>query len=158
PGARMVPLPTAPLAPPAAERSAPATLEAVATAPANVLVNDKTGNAVNAAQAEQSGAMWGSYGLCAWNKGKGFVWGGDTQGAAYTTNGGATWTTISIPHPSGAVFNFWFTDPVVSVNEKTGEFWYAAISRPNGIAVVKGTFSGSTFTWGMPRLVRTDPS
>jgi hypothetical protein len=126
-------------------------------APTNVKVNNKTGDAAASGQSEQLIALLGDYGLCAWNDGQGFVTGGSTQGVGYTVDGGATWTDLgSPPAPVGGV---WSSDPVVTVNEKTGEFYYLGMieypgSSQNGLAVVRGTFSGTTFTWDTPHNVR----
>jgi hypothetical protein len=46
----------------------------------------------------------------------------------------------------------WVSDPVLGVNEKTGAFCFRRSANPSGnltlgIAVVKGTFAGSVFSW-----------
>jgi hypothetical protein len=128
---------------------------------------DGTSNGLPAGQAEESLAMVGQYGLCAWNDGQGFVPGssGDVQGFGYTTDGGATWTDGGVPRRTGATGGTiagWTSDPVVAVNEKTGEFYYTALvdgtSSNNGIAVVRATFSGAAITWDTPRVVSLVPN
>src|SRR5262249_46289153 len=91
----------------------------------NVKVNNKTGDAGGSGQAEQSLALWENDGVCAWNDGQGFVTGGSRQGVAVTVDGGATWTDLgSPPAPPSAI---WGSDPVVTLNEKTGEFYYCGL-------------------------------
>ena len=125
----------------------------------NIKVNDKTGDSVGSGQAEQSLAFWGSYGVCAWNDGQGFVSGGSTQGVGVTTDGGATWTDLGTPpSPPSTV---WTSDPVITLNEKTGEFYYCGlfdqptVPKRNGLGMVRGTFNGVTFTWDTPRVIRS---
>ncbi len=157
PGRRVRPAP--PVQPPGASRpAAPFEVQSTQVAPTNVRVNNKTGDAASAAQSEQWLALWGNLGLCAWNDGQGFVSGGSRQGVGVTTDGGATWTDLgSPPAPPSAI---WSSDPVVGLNEKTGEFYYCglfdqpSLSR-NGVGVVRGTFSGTTFVWDTPRVVRS---
>src|SRR5262249_6093394 len=106
----------------------------------------------------QALALWENYGVCAWNDGQGFVTGGSRQGVAVTVDGGATWTDLgSPPAPPSAI---WGSDPVVTLNEKTGEFYYCGLfDQPsigrNGLGMVRGTFSGPTFTWDTPRVIRS---
>jgi hypothetical protein len=149
----------------------------ITTFPPNVRSNDPSSDAFpDAGQAEQSIAAIGNNILMAWNDGNGFdlntspTW--QLQSYGYSTNGGASWTDGgTIPRLTvspGAADWQWTSDPVVTVRESTGEFWYAGLVSPdgpepsltfptgagshNGVAVVKGTFSGSTFTWGTPVL------
>lgn len=132
------------------------------TPPTNVLANNRTGDGFASGQCEQDIAAHGNNILVAWNDGEGFNdFTGDTQGYAYSTNGGATFTDGGkLPKPAGFPTFIWTSDPLVTVNEKTGEFWYAGLCSPssttNGIAVVKGTFSGPTLTWGEPVIVRDE--
>jgi hypothetical protein len=130
--------------------------------PANVSANNRAGDGFASGQCEQDIAAHGSNILVAWNDGEGFNdLTGDTQGYGYSTNGGATFTDGGkLPKPAGFPTFIWTSDPIVTVNEKTGEFWYAGLCSPsasnNGIAVVKGTFSGSTLNWGAPVIVRSE--
>ena len=134
----------------------PAALQALG---ANVRANNPAGDAANAGQAEQSIAVDGNNVLVAWNDGQGFVSGGDTQGYGYSTDGGASFTDGGVPPKPAAYPSFeWTSDPIVTVNEKTHEFWFCAMASPtattNGVAVVKATFPGGVFTWGTPVVVR----
>lgn len=130
------------------------------TTPANVIVNDRAGDGATSGQCETSVAAWGDIVVAAWNDGQGFPF-GDTQGWAYSTDGGLTWTDMgTFPKPSGVPNFVWTSDPVVTVNEKTGAFYFSALcdfgpSAPpfterSGVAVVKGRWNGSTFAWGNP--------
>lgn len=139
----------------------PAGVSSINAIPTNVPVNNRTGDPASATQAEEGIAMLGAFGVCAWNEGANFGPGVDAQQVATTTNGGATWTDIGVPpKPVGGT---WASDPVVTVNEKTGTFYYcglidfSAVSQ-NGIAIVSGSFSGGVFVWGAPHTVRTGPN
>ena len=95
--------------------------------------------------------------------------GGDIQNYAYSTDGGTTFTQPAggIPHPAGASGFVWSSDPSVTVNEKTGEFYFAALcdsgppsggfSPYSGLAVAKCTFPGGAAppVWGTTHTVRT---
>ncbi|HET9326301.1 MAG TPA: pre-peptidase C-terminal domain-containing protein [Candidatus Eisenbacteria bacterium] len=133
------------------------------TAPPNRLMNDRNGEPVGSCQSEVSIAAHDSNIVAAWNDGIGIypIPAEDTQGFGYSTDGGLTWID------GGAVPNdgsfLWSSDPVVVVNEKTGVFHYCGLidnpnTNVNGIAIVRGTFSGSTFTWDPPVVVRTFPN
>jgi hypothetical protein len=137
--------------------------------PTNVLLNDKSLDFAGAGQAEENSIIVGQYGMAAWNDGQGFNTNWDVQTVGYTVDGGATWqrTPASVgdslpgqpPHYTGSPKDTWASDPVVSVNEKTGEFWYCGLidrtTASNGVGAVKGTFSGTTFTWGSPVVIKT---
>lgn len=138
------------------------------SAPPNRIMNNRTGEPWGACQSEVSIAAVDSHVVAAWNDGIG-VYGpptsptDDTQGFGYSTDGGLTWTDGG-PVPGGPSGNFvWSSDPVVVANEKTGDFYYCGLidnpaSGQNGIALVRGTFSGSTFSWGAPVVVRSFPN
>ena len=142
---------------------------AVQSIPTNVRCNNPAGDAANAGQAEQYIARWGNYVLVAWNDGQGFNTGGDIQNYAYSTDGGATFIQPpgGIPHPAGATGFVWASDPAVTVNEKTGEFFFAALidsggsgigAAPfSGLAVAHCTFPGGSAApvWGATKTVRT---
>jgi len=162
----------------AARASGPASATPVITSfPANVRANDPSGDAfTDAGQSETGIGAVGNNILLTWNDGNGF----DTfsapnwqlQGYGYSTNGGSSWTDGGIIPPRttapGSASWEWTSDPVVTVRESTGEFWYSGLVFPdgppppdgtgthNGVGVVKGTFSGSTFTWGTPVLAFQD--
>jgi hypothetical protein len=135
-------------------------VQGTAAAPTNVRCNNPASPTLDGAsdgQAEQSIAAWGPYALAAWNDGSGFTSppGPDVQGYGYSLDGGATWTDGGmVPKPS-ATFT-WTSDPVVTVNEKTGEFWYCGLldstAAYSGIGVVKATLTPSGITWGTLRV------
>jgi hypothetical protein len=122
--------------------------------PTNARVNSKIGESTGvytAGEAEQSVAFLGLNGLCAWNDGRGFYRSPtDVQSYGISTDGGATWTDKGILPKTGTI-TYWSSDPVVSVNEKTGEFYYCGLTAngttANGLGVARGHFSGSTFVW-----------
>lgn len=154
-------------APPAAGDTAPAhagaagPLRASAPPSPNVRVNDPTGDFAGEGQCETSLAAWGNYMVAAWNDSKGFRDGtGQTQGWATSVDGGETWTdqgTLPIPNlPAGWI---WTSDPVVTVNPNTGAFYYAGLGDAtgslNGVGVLKGRFSGTSFAWTDRAAART---
>ena len=106
------------------------------TSPATILTS----------QNEPSIAAWGNDVIAAWNDWPNANYAaGSLQGYAYSTDGGVTFTDGGVPEaPEGT---FWLSDPVVTVNEKTGEFYYCALfddpnprrgQITNGIAVMRG--------------------
>ena len=126
----------------------------------NVIVNDRAEDDayVGVGQAEQMIAALGSNVLVAWNDGVGFETSPQTstQGYGYSVDGGVTYTDGGpVPAPAGWL---WTSDPIVTVNEKTGDFWYCALvsvnSTQNGIAVAKARFNAGTVQWSAPTLVR----
>ena len=123
-------------------------------APPNMRVNDPTGEPSGACQSEVTLAAQGTRIVATWNDGIGIYgspWPPDTQGWGYSADGGLTWTDGG-PVPNDGTFT-WSSDPVVVVNEKTGDFYFTAlIDSPNGngVAVIKGSFCGNTFSWGKP--------
>jgi hypothetical protein len=138
------------------------------TLPTNVLLNDKSPDAAGAGQAEQNCVIVGNNGVAAWNDGQGFNTGGDVQAVGYTVDGGATWQRTpavspapagSPPHFSGSPTDTWTSDPVVTVNEKTNEFWYCGLvarsATTNGVGAVRATFPGGVFTWSTPVVIKS---
>ena len=130
----------------------PAAALSIAT---NRIVNNRATDVAPASgQCEVSIAAFGLNVVAAWNDGEGFATASSTQGYAYSTDGGVTWVDGGAP-PSTNVTN-WTSDPVVAVNEKTGDFYFAALCEPsattNGIGVVKGTFIGGVLTWQTPEV------
>ena len=135
-----------------------APLSRVLGAPVNVLVNDRTGDrAVGSMQSEATAAAWGHYALVAWNDGESNYTGGDAVGFGWSTDGGATWTDGGSP-PHGSAIDRWISDPVVVVNERTGDFYLAAMAlttlERNGIGVVAGRFGPAGFAFDPPELAR----
>ncbi|HET7225004.1 MAG TPA: FlgD immunoglobulin-like domain containing protein [Candidatus Eisenbacteria bacterium] len=142
-------------------RATPATAANIATVPANVRCNNPAlqGDAGNAGQSEQQICSLGSDVIVAWNDGQGFNVGGDTQGYAFSADGGATFTDGGdILHPSGFPAWRWTSDPVVAVNEKTGRFYYCGLANSdashNAIGVAIGHFTGTSFAWDTSFVVR----
>jgi hypothetical protein len=127
--------------------------------PADVIVNDRTDDAgfTGVGQAEQMIAVHGQNILVAFNDGLGFEIGSgvtSTQGYSYSVDGGATFVDGGVP-PTPTDWR-WTSDPVVVVNEKTGDFWYCALvdvgTSQNGVGVVKASFAGGNLQWGTPVL------
>ena len=144
--------------PPGATPAARSGLErATAALVPDVRVNDPSGDAASAAQSEVAVAALGDHILIAFNDGDGYVHSPfvSAQGYAYSTDGGQSF--VDGGSPPGVTDWHWDSDPVVAVNEATGEFWYLGLngsSALNGIALVKATFSGGTLVWEAPHLVR----
>jgi hypothetical protein len=143
---------------------AQAPLGVTAIAP-NRRVNDPATDTATCPSAPCAGLPWsgqcevsivahGSNVVAAWNDGEGFVSGLSTQGYAYSNDGGVTWVDGGIPPVTNV--GEWTSDPVLAVNEKTGEFYFSALCDPtvstNGIGVVKGTFIGGVLTWQTPEV------
>lgn len=136
--------------------------------PTNLRQNGTAGDSAAAAQSEVSLAIWGQYGISSWNDGQGFLLpnAGNGQGVAYTTDGGQTWTDVGAL-PLGDGITDWISDPVIALNEKTGEFWFCAMVQgaldgggvpvEYGIGVMRATFPGGVFTWGAPNVVQMLP-
>jgi hypothetical protein len=121
----------------------------------NVAVNHRASDtAPSSGQAEVAIAAFGNNLVATFNDGEGFFTGASIQGYSWSTDGGLTWTDGGIP-PTANI-GTWAGDPALAVNEKTGEFYLAGLCQPasgsNGIGVVKGTFGGGSFAWGMPEL------
>src|SRR5262249_38307450 len=137
----------------------------------NVMANNRSTDVVTcpgpvpcSTQSEEMIAAWHQYVMIAWNDGEHAdpftnpPPNNDVLGCAVSTDSGATWNDKAVP-PKGTNWT-WIRDPVVTVNEKTGKFYFLAladsISGPSGfsgIGIVPGTFSGSNFTWGTPVMV-----
>jgi hypothetical protein len=143
-----------------------ASVEQTAAVPTNVRVNNTAGDAATAGQAEESIASLGDYVLVAWNDGQGFVPPyGDIQTAGYSTDGGASFTKVAIPHPAGIASWVWGSDPIITVDEKRGRFYYCGMagndqnwSTTTYIGVAAAHFSGTTFTWDSAFVVRSESS
>jgi hypothetical protein len=162
-GARRLRLPAAgdEVAPKASATHTAAPNRASALQP-NHRVNNPAGDTGNAAQSEQSLAADGSNVLCAFNDGQGFNTPGlGEQGYAYSNDGGLNWTDGGVP-PSPAGWT-WASDPVITLNEKTHDFYYVGLCDSNlagpgtawnGIAMARATFPAPAApTWDTPRLV-----
>jgi hypothetical protein len=132
--------------------------------PANTPVNDPAGDDPDACQSETSIAVFGDILVAAWNDGQGT--GGDDQGWATSADGGATWTDRgTFPHPVGVAGFAWLSDPSLTVNEKSGAFYFSALCRftsttlgPRAaIGLVKGRWNGTTVVWGNPAIAHDTP-
>ena len=137
---------------------------ALVTIPTNVRMNNPTGEPTGSAQSEVSVAMRGRFGMSSWNDGQSFVVSSAVgQGVAYTADSGATWVDVNGPGlDPGHTFSDWFSDPSLALNEKTGQFDFAALVEDTlggteGVAVVSAAFPGGTFTWGATTAVRLLP-
>jgi hypothetical protein len=144
---------------PARQAEAPAGAQATSAIPVNVRANNPVGDGGTAGQCEESVAALGDYVVVAWNDGQGFVTGGDTQGFGYSSDGGVTFTDGGdVPHPPAFPAWAWASDPVMAVNEKTGEFWYCGLTDAdasnNAIGVARGHFTGSSFAFDSVFAVR----
>lgn len=134
--------------------------------PANVQCNNTAGDFASSTQAEVAVGALGENVLVAWNDGAGF---GpvhrQSQGYGYSTDGGATFTDGEFPPIPGPGLT-WYSDPSVSVNEQTGDFYYCGLvadsasrgATTNGIGVVRARFSGNTILWDAPHLPELGPS
>lgn len=137
----------------------PAAAGATSSIPLNVRANNPVGDNGSAGQCEEAIGVLGDHVLVAWNDGQGFVTGGDTQGYAWSSDGGLTFTDGGdVPHPPAYPNWEWTSDPVVTVNEKTGEFWYCGLANPdasnNAIGVARGRFTGGVFAFDSVFAVR----
>ncbi len=129
--------------------------------PFAVRVNNTTSDNTDAGQAEESIASWGNIVVVAWNDGNGLysVPVGNTLEVGYSADGGGSFTDLGAP-PGGTGWR-WVGDPVVAVNERTGQFWLCGMANnsatTNAVGFIGLTFSGTppTPTWGPLRLVRS---
>ena len=150
--------------PNAARRSARSFGAQSFTPPANHIANNRAGDVGDAGQSETSIAAYGDKVVAAWNDGQGFQsLTADTQGWATSIDGGLTWADRdTFPSTVPGVSSFkWTSDPVLTVNEKTGAFYFAALCDFNdtfgsrsGVAVTKGRWNGNAFAWGTPVIAR----
>ncbi len=130
--------------------------------PVNRIVNDRTGDGAQSGQCETSIAAFGDLMLAAWNDSEPGVNVGDTQGWATSNDGGVSWADHgTFPKPGGVTGFRWTSDPVLTLNEKTGAFYFSALCDFNnaqgarsGVAVVKGRWNAGVFTWGTPVIAR----
>jgi hypothetical protein len=141
----------------------PLVARSTAAVPTNVRVNDPSGDLASTGQAEEFVAAIGSDIVVAWNDGQGFNTGGDIQGFGWSHDGGATFTDQGTPpHPGGFPAWRWTSDPVMTVNEKTGYFYYCGLANSdashNAIAVARGRFTAGVFAFDSVFVVRNVPS
>jgi hypothetical protein len=139
------------------DREKPFSIEALGS---NVRANNRAIDVLpGSTQSEESIAAWGQYVLVAWNDAEtsaGAPPNNDIQGYGFSTNGGVSFTDGGVP-PKKPNWT-WISDPIVTVNEKTGTFYYCALvdSTPSfsGIGIVPATFSGPNLVWGTPVMIR----
>jgi hypothetical protein len=126
----------------------------------NVRANNRNSDLVlNATQAEEVVAAWHQYVLIAWNDGEhagAAAPANDILGYGFSSDSGATFTDGGVP-PKGTNWT-WVSDPLVTVNEKTGKFYFCSLvdstSSFNGVGIVSATFAGTVLTWGSPVMLR----
>lgn len=139
----------------------------VISPPANVIVNDRTGDGTISGQSETAIVSVGDRMVAAWNDGQGFP-ADDTQGWATSSDGGLTWVDGGPPPnptlPAGGTSFVWTSDPVLTVDERSGAIYYSALcdllvsgQLRSGIGVLKGRWSGNTFTWTNGVVARHNP-
>src|SRR5207247_1248354 len=122
---------------------------AASSTPQNIEVSDPALDdpTQSDAQTEPSMAVRGNDVLAAWIDGRGLHSLSGLIAAAYSTDGGHTFAQLGVPPtpPGGGV---WTADPIVAVNEKTGDFYLCALFDPispldeHGVAVARGAFNG----------------
>ncbi len=133
------------------------------TPPANRIVNNRAGDVSDAGQSETAIVAFGTRMVAAWNDGQGFQTFSDTQGWGTSIDGGLTWVDQGAPPKPAGVNGFqWTSDPVLTVNEKTGAVYYAGLcdysdaqGAKSGVAVIKGRWNGNAFAWGVPVIARS---
>jgi hypothetical protein len=133
------------------------------TPPTNRIVNNRAGDVPDAGQSETAIVAFGNRMVAAWNDGQGFQTFTDTQGWATSSDGGLTWVDQGAPpRPLGVNGFQWTSDPVLTVNEKSGAVYYAGLcdfsdaqGLKSGVALIKGRWNGNTFTWGAPVVARS---
>ena len=140
-----------------AGRADVATPYPIAAITPNLIVNDRLRDrSVSAAQSEVALAALGPCVVAAWNDGG--EGGGNGIGWGWSADGGASWRDGGAP-PVGGGLGIWLTDPVLAVDEKRGTFYLGGVgitsTARNAIALVRGRFTGTTFAWEPPVLVRS---
>ena len=145
---------------PAGMRAAALAAAHVAGAPVNARCNDPSGDVSNAGQAEESVAAIGDHVVVAWNDGQGFTrTNGDVQGYGWSADGGATYVDGGAPpHPPAYPGFYWTSDPVMTVNERTGDYFYCGLAAPdpthNAVAIARGRFTAGVFAFDSVFVVR----
>ncbi len=145
-----------PPAMPAADRAQPLSTNASDLGP-NVLVSDTTGDrADGAGQSEPGIAAWNQFVLIGWNEGAGYRDDSDLMGYGYSIDGGLSFTHAG-PVPHAATIR-WTSDPVFTVNEKTGEFYFVGLIEnsahtTNGLAIARAHFNGTTIQWDQAQVI-----
>src|SRR5439155_15057263 len=133
-------------------------------APVNHPINDRSLDlSAGSTQAEVSIAAFGNQLVSAWNDVE--EEGTGNLGFGWSADGGATWIDGG-GLPLGPGLLRWVSDPAVTVNERTGEFYAAGMAivqgeagggqaRPrSAIGVVRGRFENGALTWSEPVVAR----
>lgn len=98
-------------------------------------------------------AVWGDNVLIARNEGPG----AQRPGCRFSSDRGLTLSDGGAP-PAPAGWAWWGV-PVVTVNERTGAFYWCALldlgTGAHGIGIVPATLSRGTLAWGVPVLTRS---
>jgi hypothetical protein len=110
-------------------------------------------------QAEECIAAWKQYVLVAWNDGENFnvaAPNNDILGYGFSSDSGKTFVDGGVPPKN---FNWtWTSDPVVTVNERLGKFYFCALVDStglyNGIGVVPAHITAGNLVWETPVMVR----
>ncbi len=137
---------------PVARRARSARIEA----PPNYRVNDRESDRLGGStQSEVTIAAHGSNLVAAWNDAESGASG--ALGYGWSSDGGVTWTDGGALVGSAELAR-WVSDPVVTVNERTGVFYLAGMAitprAQNAIGVIRGRFAGGALTWEPPVLAR----
>ncbi|HET7226991.1 MAG TPA: T9SS type A sorting domain-containing protein [Candidatus Eisenbacteria bacterium] len=123
-------------------------------APPNVRLNDPRADLLlGSAQSETAIALHGATAVAAWNDGEGQRTGPNMMGWGFSIDGGATWTEGGLVPLADSVAA-WVSDPVLTVNERTGTFYLAGLvitsTARNGVAVMAGHATPGGFAWQPP--------
>lgn len=127
--------------------------------PPNARCNNPAGDGAGATQSECGVAAIGNRVVVGWNNGQGSIAAGDIQGIGASNDGGLTFTQVGPPlHPPGFPSFRWIGDPVITANEKTGDFYIAGLARTDGthnaLALARGRFTAGTFAMDSAWIVR----
>jgi hypothetical protein len=128
----------------------------LASVSANVRANNTAGDPAGTTNSETSVAALGNNIVAAWNDGKNFGVSPGNTGYAYSSDGGVNYTDGGIPPVVGSNPRH-EGDPCVTV-DNAGNFYLSDLYTPdNGatsaIAVQRGNFAGTVFTFQSPVLV-----
>jgi len=121
--------------------------------PVNVRLN--VASRPGTTQSESSVAAIGAHMVAVWNDGA--IQAGGI-GSGYSTDGGGTWNAGGAL-PLGGGVAAWVSDPVTVADAPRGYFYVVGLAitdnSRNAVGMVRGTFDGTSFSWGTPQLVRS---
>lgn len=125
----------------------------------NSRVNSPESDGASATQSEESIAVCGDHVLAAWNDGQGAYDVTQAQGVGASMDGGITFADLgSPPRPQSHPEWRWTSDPLVTVDERSGRFYYFGMARMSsttaGIGVAWGAFAETGFVWQGTSVVR----